>query len=293
MSVKLIGRVLEAKFKHPSEKWVMFVLANYAGDDGRNAYPSVATIARNAGISHRTVQTALRELVASGFIIQDGKWESINGPIPIYRILIDKLSTTGATTSPVQPLHPVQPLREGVQPLHPTGATTAQTGAAIAPNPLEIRQGSVNNRERPAEAGAPLGTSPPGDSVVSEHPAVKLWRELLKPMAKTLARSKEIADRVGDNPEDLQRWQEVLHTWLRKASNPNNVDGMLDRYDRLATAAGLEKAEQGRQGSKPGNGRQSKSGTFRRPQQAYSDEDRKRKEDEARRRMAAKKGANA
>jgi hypothetical protein len=232
--------------------------------------------------------------VASGFIAQDGVWQSLNGPIARYRIMVDKL-LTGATTAPVKPLHPVQPLREGVQPLHPTGATTAQTGATTAPDPSLTVSGSTNIRERePAAAGAPSsGISPPGDSVASEHPAVKLWKELLDPMTKTFARSKDIADRVGNSPEDLQRWQEVLRIWLEKASNPNNVDGLLDRYDRHTKAAGLKQAGQGGQGPKPGNGRQSKGNTFRRPQQAYSEEDRKRKEDEARRRLEASRNGHA
>ncbi len=155
MSVKLMGQVFEAKFKHPSEKWVMIVLANYANDDGCNAYPSVATIARSAGISDRAVQLALRNLAADGLIVQDGVWQSINGPIPRYRILVDKLPT-GETASPVKPVHPVKPLREGVKPFHPTGEMVALTGEMVSPNPLiTIREPSVPGRE-PAAAGAPL-----------------------------------------------------------------------------------------------------------------------------------------
>jgi hypothetical protein len=292
MSVKLMAQVFEAKFKHPSEKWVMVVLANYANDDGCNAYPSVATIARNAGIAHRTVQTALRNLVAGGFIAQDGVWQSLNGPIARYRIMVDKLST-GATIAPVQPLHPVQPLREGVQPLHPTGATTAQTGATTAPNPsLTIINPSISEERGPADADAPPpGMPPSSESSFSEtSPTSSPQFKIVAAMGKSLTPS--AIKRINETCTDLKRLQAVVDycLLLPKCSIP----AMLTIYDEWPTHRHNPDAKHTNAGTqKPSNGRQSKGNTFRRPQHAYTSEERERKEAEARERIAAKRGASA
>jgi hypothetical protein len=47
---------------------VLIALANYADQDGCNAYPSVPTLARNCRMGERTVQRVLKELVAEGLI---------------------------------------------------------------------------------------------------------------------------------------------------------------------------------------------------------------------------------
>jgi len=52
----------------PVEKLVMLKLADHADDEGRNAYPSVPTMAREAGCCERTVQRTLRELAGKGLI---------------------------------------------------------------------------------------------------------------------------------------------------------------------------------------------------------------------------------
>lgn len=52
----------------PVQKLVLLKLADCANDEGRNAFPAVATIAADCGISDRTVQRTLRELEAAGRI---------------------------------------------------------------------------------------------------------------------------------------------------------------------------------------------------------------------------------
>lgn len=52
----------------PNGKIVLLALADHAHDDGRNAFPSLARIARKTGYSERQVQRILAELVRQGAI---------------------------------------------------------------------------------------------------------------------------------------------------------------------------------------------------------------------------------
>jgi hypothetical protein len=50
-------------------KFVLVGLANHAGPDGTGAFPSVATLVRDTGLSERTVRTCLDRLEAAGIIL--------------------------------------------------------------------------------------------------------------------------------------------------------------------------------------------------------------------------------
>lgn len=55
----------------PFQKLTLMVLAEHADDQGRNSWPSVATIGNEAELSERTVQRSLRELVIRQVIVAD------------------------------------------------------------------------------------------------------------------------------------------------------------------------------------------------------------------------------
>ena len=52
-----------------SARHVLLCLANYAGTDGRGAFPSAATLSNDTGLSERTVRTKLEVLRTSGLIV--------------------------------------------------------------------------------------------------------------------------------------------------------------------------------------------------------------------------------
>jgi len=54
--------------RNPACKAVLIGLANHAGPDGKEAFPSVKTLIRYTALSERTVQTALDRLEADGII---------------------------------------------------------------------------------------------------------------------------------------------------------------------------------------------------------------------------------
>lgn len=69
MSIKAINWALETELP-PAQKLVLVVIADYADDLGY-AFPGVATIARRASISERTLTRVLAELEEGGFLVRE------------------------------------------------------------------------------------------------------------------------------------------------------------------------------------------------------------------------------
>lgn len=67
MSVRVMSWVWEQSLP-PNGKIILLALADHAHDDGRNAFPSLARIAKKTGYSERQVQRILSELVRQGAI---------------------------------------------------------------------------------------------------------------------------------------------------------------------------------------------------------------------------------
>ena len=62
MSYKLADVVRKMTDLSSSAKAVLIIVCQHANDDGSSAYPSVATMAQETGLSRSTVKRALREL---------------------------------------------------------------------------------------------------------------------------------------------------------------------------------------------------------------------------------------
>lgn len=56
--------------ENPAARHVLLCLANYAGSDGRGAFPSAKTLSEDTGLGERTVRLKLDELEQSGFILR-------------------------------------------------------------------------------------------------------------------------------------------------------------------------------------------------------------------------------
>lgn len=69
MSVQAIAWALSQQIvRQPAARHVLLCLANYAGEDGRNAFPSVARLVAETGLSERAVRSNLRELEDMGVL---------------------------------------------------------------------------------------------------------------------------------------------------------------------------------------------------------------------------------
>lgn len=72
MSVHILSWVLKHSPATRGSRLVLIVLADHAGHDGTNAYPSVQTIAHQARLSERATRYALRDLENCGLISYTG-----------------------------------------------------------------------------------------------------------------------------------------------------------------------------------------------------------------------------
>ena len=73
MSVQAMSWALalpKPALENPSARHVLLCLANYAGSDGRGAFPSANTLSEDTGLGERTVRLKLEELEKAGFIIR-------------------------------------------------------------------------------------------------------------------------------------------------------------------------------------------------------------------------------
>ena len=70
MSIRIMSDVWLADLG-TTEKIVLLVIADHASDDGGNAWPSQATIARKASLSIRTVQRVINDLEEAGWLWKD------------------------------------------------------------------------------------------------------------------------------------------------------------------------------------------------------------------------------
>lgn len=125
----------------PAARHVLLVLANYAGEDGRNAFPSTETLVNATGLSERTVRYKLDHLVELG-VIRRGKEAVVAAHIEradrrpqIFDIALER----GADTAPRAiergaPAAPRDESRGANDDSHGVQMTT-ERGAPAAPEP--------------------------------------------------------------------------------------------------------------------------------------------------------------
>lgn len=95
--------------KSRSARHVLLLLANCANEDGQHAFPSVARMARESGLSERAVQSALRELEAIG-VIRKGEQRAASLHIKrqdkrpiVYDIVMIEAPARGENAAPREP----------------------------------------------------------------------------------------------------------------------------------------------------------------------------------------------
>ena len=125
MSVHVLSWVLRYSEERLGNRLVLLVLADHAHEDGTEARPSVATIAREARLSERQVQYALRHLQATGAIEDEGE-----GPkgVRVYRVT---MLPGGAESAPVAS----DTAPEGVKSIAPEPSLEPPTSTSVANAP--------------------------------------------------------------------------------------------------------------------------------------------------------------
>ena len=150
------ARLPPLRCKVNTAKSILLVLADCADDDGANAWPSVATIGDQMGLSRRTVQGVLGQLVAAGVLEVQAK--ATQHRPTIYRLNVVALrgvtvEVRGATGAPLEPARgattaPLEPARGATAaPLSP--AVVPARGATVAPDPIRTERTKDPEGARP------------------------------------------------------------------------------------------------------------------------------------------------
>jgi hypothetical protein len=225
----------------PSVKLVLLVLAWYADKDGRNAWPSVPTMARQTGLSPRAVQASLLYLKQASLIQVE---RPSRGTLPTgYRLTLPLKPVHHCTNSTPEAIAPLDQLP--LQPMRATPAIIAPTPEAIAPNPSDQSISVSPN----ARAGDPDGPALRGIEAARAAARAKppepspLWgrhpppRRTPAPESNPLEierRRREAADLVAR----LQRESaNVPRGTLAQAAERQNFDASLDTAARVAISA--------------------------------------------------------
>jgi hypothetical protein len=169
--------VLTWVFQHSEEKQgarlVLLALADNAHDDGSGARPKVETLARKARLGIRQTQYVLRDLEASGAIVQEGKTRS---GVRIWRVVM-----------------------EGVQKMHPAAeCAEVQRVAPPIEEPSEEGEGSVAKAPSPSRKPdeiwdalkAVMGDATNAQTRGKRNRAVKLLKESGATPQEVLQRAK-------------------------------------------------------------------------------------------------------
>ena len=144
MSILLMSRVFATNLQ-PSKKIVLLALADFANDDGRNIFPSVATVARKSSLSHRSIQAILGNFLRSG-ILRVTKNQFGGAPGKTRHLQIDLTALENLVRLARD---------ENFAPVPETGAddsgggvqTDAKTSAIPAPKPSKNRHKTTTTNE--------------------------------------------------------------------------------------------------------------------------------------------------
>lgn len=158
MSNRALDTVRGRDLGSPTRKLVALLLADRANDDDWMCYPSQATLAAEAGLTDRTVRTALGSLEADGIIRRAKRYSSTTGKrmsdfIWLVRDVVLALPEIGSVQKP-QSFDPGQLLPE-------TDALLPETDDHHYRKSTTDRDEDTSYREPPLEPQL----EPPGDTV--------------------------------------------------------------------------------------------------------------------------------
>lgn len=160
MSVQAITAALALKGVTSSEKLLLIVLANYAGDDGR-CWPSQSTLAANTMLSDRNVRRVLMSLETKALIKRRGRYNGSgrSSDVITLNLVADMVSGTksGMSATPrTQRPAPAdtmsgEPTNEPS--LEPSGRKASPRSRGATPSPEEREEVARSMRELAASLG--------------------------------------------------------------------------------------------------------------------------------------------
>ena len=282
MSVKLMTAVWENGPANSSQRFVLLAIADHAGDDGRNAYPSIETLARKTALSERTVMRAIDGLIASGYLLRTRRRDVSN----MYQVVLerlqpaapvsDKLSLTvgdNLSLSEVTLCHPVSDNLSpcNVTPCHPVGDTVSpdpsfnhpinrpinRQGEKNAPAPVApvVKREVIDRTPGGPQAGE--GYRPPPDRPIPEsEPAMVTAAPLAVRLIWRITSNWPAADlhdwlaaEMGDAPDE-DTFRRVYLAWRARGYKATNYEGLVEWYKAARANPNWQPPAQGRGGMK-------------------------------------------
>lgn len=142
MSVIASSWVWEHSQSKGTARLVLLALADHAGADGGDAYPSVGRLALRCGVGKRTVQEALKVLVSLGELVIEPQ----AGPHGANRY---RIAMTPAESAPVRDLRPAESAPTPRSSRTPPVQILHDPPADVAPEPsLTVKEPSGNRPSR-------------------------------------------------------------------------------------------------------------------------------------------------
>lgn len=148
MSVRVMSLVWSWSLP-ATEKLVALKLADCADDAGRNAWPAVATIATDCGLTRRGAQKLLRRLEERGCIAPEAEQHTRRGTVA-YRVLLNAVvepepASDGPSYEGANDVRGGEPCSQGGRTTFAEGANHVRGGGEPrSPDPSVIRQGSIS-----------------------------------------------------------------------------------------------------------------------------------------------------
>ena len=217
------------------------VLIRHSRPDGRGSWPSHATIAEKAGCSAAKVKDVLKQFEELGLVVIRARFNAETG---------------GRTSNEYIILDPppiADPLVMGDTQGGYMGDTQPPVSEEATINPPSD-QSSLNNPKP-----TPKAEKPPEPILPSLPGTVEPWKGPPPPAARVYqsrmnrwprrTQYRRIHEVVGDDPEDLEFWGEVVGKYDALGWNNMNVDGMLEWYGRRKLPEVTRKGGNGGQAS--------------------------------------------
>lgn len=215
MSIHVISWVLRHSEATLGRRLVLLVLADHASEDGTSSYASVKTISREARMTRKAVQAALRRLEADGSIIEVGE-----GPKGThdYTVLMGGVDST-------------------------PGVVDGRTGGvASTPEPSVQTQPSTSEGPtgRPWRVNGKLVTD---DEALLAQLVLGAWNRATGQSLRAKGHLAKFVMRIREYPElGLDEHEHIIqvavaHPWWRGTPSPNVIYGNDVQFERQLTEA--------------------------------------------------------
>lgn len=187
-----------------------------------NCYESLRTTAKKCNVGKSTVERARRSLAEKGWITLG---ESNKGTVQVE--VVDRWSAipphVGGTNEGV-------PQGDSSERDVPQGDTVSLVGTECPTESTEevlIKKNSLSSKKdsRSNDRGKKKKKRDP----LLDHPAIIEYKDEAR-LNVYINWRKEVAETVGDDPEEVKRWRAVVHDWIGRGWNKQNVKGMLEVF---------------------------------------------------------------